>query len=105
MKEVQIFHLAVLRAAVEGVRLSEYFGATGALDHWISETKEIELIDDNCRPTKLGLAVSDKIGLTQQERCRAYLWWRSADLVSQANNFLRDCDIETPSSEPQRLNQ
>ncbi|WP_395794795.1 hypothetical protein [Aquimonas sp.] len=71
---ISIFHLAVLRAAVESVPLRTYFGSTMALREWISETTALGLIDSLQSVTELGKRVAAAVEIDRLPSCPAYLW-------------------------------
>jgi hypothetical protein len=71
---ISIFHLAVLRAAVEGVPSRTYFGSTMALREWVAETKDLGLIDSPQYATELGQHVAAAVELDRLPAGPAYLW-------------------------------
>lgn len=85
--KVEIFNLAVLRAAAEGKSLGTYFGSTAALKFWIEATKNLGWIDADRVPTELGRRVSEELALSSQEEGRAYAWRHAGQLTEQAGRF------------------
>lgn len=71
---ISIFHLAVLRAAVEGVPSRTYFGSTMALREWVSETMALGLIDSPQSATELGQRVAAAVEIDGLPAGPAYLW-------------------------------
>ena len=71
---IGIHELGVLRAAVEGVSLGTYLGSTIEIDHWREALIERGLIAENCRATAGGYALAAELHLSDQPKCRAYLW-------------------------------
>lgn len=93
-----IFNLAVLRAAVEGVRLGTYFGSTAELDHWIAVTQNLGWIDADNSPTAFGQELARALNLSAQEPTRAYLWWKSSELVAKAKE-LQAAHVQTAAED------
>ena len=81
---VSIHNLAVLRASVEGVHLGTYFGALGALPHWIESTRALGWIDSDGKPTEFGTQLARSLALAGQGAGRAYLWRDADALVAKA---------------------
>jgi hypothetical protein len=86
--EVSILHLAVLRAAVEGVPASTYFGSLGALANWIEETRLKSLIVSTAEPTELGRRVAEFAGLRDLGPGRAYLWEGREAALAKAQEII-----------------
>lgn len=81
---IEIFNLAVLRAAIEQVSLSTYFGSLGALKQWVASTQALGLIGSGNQPTAKGQLIADQLELTKQPAGRAYLWPHSDRLTAKA---------------------
>lgn len=78
---LQIFHLAILRAAVEGKPIATYFGSTMALAYWLEETKALDLVvgDINVEATQKGVDLYRQLRLNALPEGRATFW--SLDLT------------------------
>lgn len=89
MAQISIHNLAVLRAAVEGrEELGTYFGSTGALNQWISSTRDFGLIDTSDVATDIGISMASQLNLSNQGVGRAYLWTNASELEKKAQVLL-----------------
>jgi len=86
--ETKIFHLAVLRAAMERCHLGKYFGSYAALKFWIESARIGGLIDADDAPTELGRDLAAALELSAQSPGRAYLWRGWDSLEARAHAFL-----------------
>lgn len=86
-KDITIFNLAVLRAAVERRDFGTYFGSTAALNFWIAKTIGLGLIDGTEIATDLGQKMAQHLNLSTHESGRAYLWRKAEELENEANSF------------------
>lgn len=92
--EVSIFHLAVLRAAVEGVPATTYLGSTGALANWIEETRLKGLIVSTAEPTELGQRVAAAVEIDGLPAGPAYLWPGDDALEAAAAAVMADQRVQ-----------
>lgn len=87
-RKLDISHLAVLRSCVEQDQEWKYFGSTAGVGHWLSETQELRLVDEDRKPTQVGQALAKHLQLTKVPQGRAYLWPLSRELVMKARVYL-----------------
>lgn len=78
-----LYPLAVLRAAVEGVDLGTYFGSTAALDEWVAITRDLGWLNDDNRPADAGRAVYAARNLARLPNGRAAFWPLSREWVEE----------------------
>lgn len=91
---ISIFHLAVLRAAVEGVPFRTYFGSTMALREWVSETMALGLIDSPQSATELGQRVAAAVEIDGLPAGPAYLWPGDDALEAAAAAVMADQRVQ-----------
>lgn len=94
MRLISIFHLAILRAAKEGVALDAYVGSTSAMSYWLDSTREVGLIDPANGITEQGLALmahlaSSGCGVDAQGKSLAVDWPDCMRMLCACDDWLR----------------
>lgn len=69
----ELYELAILRAAVEGLPPGTYFGSHLALDHWTKAAERAGLTKGSS-VTELGMRIYARFKLGEQPKCRATFW-------------------------------
>jgi len=98
-RKVNIFHLAILRAVVEGQQIGQYLGSWTQLKHWVEEAVKVGLIyqtDGPERSTKTkdylwtddGIAIYHTFNLAMKGPSRSYLWPDARQLERDVNRLL-----------------
>lgn len=94
LNQLDLFHLAVLRSAVEGDENDSYFGSTANLRFWKEGAVALNLVSvENTRyydvkATDLGTRLYIALDMKSLPKKRAYEWPNTKDLVKRAKSLL-----------------